>query len=205
VHGGARAAAAALDRRAAARVRVLGAGRLADEVLRALAGCGVAVTAVADPRDDDPPPARAGHLDVLADAVHPDVPDAWTALAADRPHLPVAAWGRRGRVGPLVVPGLTACLRCADLHRADRDPAWPRLAAQLAHQRPLVAPVDAALATAMGGLAALRVTAWVDRGGHPGGGGPDADTVLELTLPGGAVRVRSAHPHPLCGCRWQPG
>jgi nicotinamidase-related amidase len=36
-----------------------------------------------------------------------------------------------GLVGPLVIPGVTSCLRCADLHRSDRDAAWPALAAQL--------------------------------------------------------------------------
>ena len=39
-----------------------------------------------------------------------------------------------GIVGPLVVPGLTSCLRCADLQRCDRDECWPQLAAQLAGQ-----------------------------------------------------------------------
>ena len=29
-------------------------------------------------------------------------------------------------VGPLVPPAGTPCLNCVDLHRADRDPAWPR-------------------------------------------------------------------------------
>ena len=31
----------------------------------------------------------------------------------------------------MVIPGETSCLRCADLHRCDRDAAWPVLAAQL--------------------------------------------------------------------------
>ena len=37
----------------------------------------------------------------------------------------------QGLVGPLVVPGVTSCLTCADLHRADRDSAWPAVAMQL--------------------------------------------------------------------------
>ena len=35
------------------------------------------------------------------------------------------------KVGPIVVPGETGCLRCADLHRRVADPAWPAMAAQL--------------------------------------------------------------------------
>src|SRR5205814_1262273 len=39
-------------------------------------------------------------------------------------------------VGPLVPPAGSPCLRCVDLHRVDRDPAWPALAAQLATADP---------------------------------------------------------------------
>ena len=47
------------------------------------------------------------------------------------PHLVATVRGETGVVGPLVVPGATGCLRCADLHRRDVDPRWPALAAQL--------------------------------------------------------------------------
>jgi hypothetical protein len=46
-------------------------------------------------------------------------------------HLAVRLGVDHGVVGPLVNPGLTSCLRCADLHRRDRDPAWTALAVQL--------------------------------------------------------------------------
>jgi hypothetical protein len=35
-----------------------------------------------------------------------------------------------GVVGPLVLPGGTACAGCLELGRADRDPGRPRLLAQ---------------------------------------------------------------------------
>ena len=41
------------------------------------------------------------------------------------PHLVATVRGQTGIVGPLVVPGVTSCLRCADLHRRDADPRWP--------------------------------------------------------------------------------
>ena len=48
------------------------------------------------------------------------------------PHLAVTASEAIGVVGPLVVPGSTACLRCLDFFRAGSDPAWPLILAQLA-------------------------------------------------------------------------
>ena len=36
---------------------------------------------------------------------------------ADVAHLPVRVRDGIGLVGPLVIPGMTSCLRCADLHR----------------------------------------------------------------------------------------
>ncbi len=41
------------------------------------------------------------------------------------PHLAVRADEAIGVVGPLVEPGRSACLRCVNLHKAARDPAWP--------------------------------------------------------------------------------
>ncbi|MDQ1513125.1 MAG: hypothetical protein QOC59_967 [Microbacteriaceae bacterium] len=52
-------------------------------------------------------------------------------LTLDVPHLPVVFGDQSVQVGPLVEPGRTPCLRCADEHRMDEEPAWPALAAQL--------------------------------------------------------------------------
>ena len=70
-------------------------------------------------------------LVVLAvdEPVDPERRNALHARAAA--HLLVQVSDGRGSVGPLVLPGLTSCLRCADLHRLDRDPAWDALAVQL--------------------------------------------------------------------------
>ena len=43
-------------------------------------------------------------------------------MRADRPHLLVALVDGIVRVGPFVVPGRTACLRCIDAHHTERDP-----------------------------------------------------------------------------------
>ncbi|WRS29895.1 hypothetical protein U6G28_10325 [Actinomycetaceae bacterium MB13-C1-2] len=43
-------------------------------------------------------------------------------LSHDTPHVPVVLDDRQVTVGPLVVPGQTACALCAELHSADRIP-----------------------------------------------------------------------------------
>lgn len=56
-------------------------------------------------------------------------------VASDIRHLPVELAGDRARIGPLVVPGVTACLACGHAHRSSVDPGWPAVAAQLLARR----------------------------------------------------------------------
>lgn len=108
---------------------------------------GSADTAV--PGHKDPP-----DLVILADTAVPD-PDLVAGLfTTGVPHLLVRVREGIGWVGPLVLPGRTGCLRCLDLHRADRDACWPALAAQLAG-RPQ--PADLACAQATSALAVAQV------------------------------------------------
>lgn len=83
-------------------------------------------------------------------------------LRDDRPHLPVAIESGRITVGPLVVPGATPCLSCRDAHERDRDPAWPRMHAQLIGRHP--GPVSAARIAG-----AATVVAALLRADPPGG------------------------------------
>ncbi|MDN5768224.1 MAG: hypothetical protein L0H96_17660 [Humibacillus sp.] len=62
-------------------------------------------------------------------ALDPRTGDRW--LASGTAHLPVSASGRRTTIGPLVEGPSGPCLWCLDLHRADRDDAWPTVMAQL--------------------------------------------------------------------------
>ena len=73
---------------------------------------------------------------------------------AGSPHLPVRVRDGAGLVGPLVIPGVTSCLGCADLHRSDRDAAWPAVAAQL---RDTVGTADRATVLATAALALGQV------------------------------------------------
>jgi bacteriocin biosynthesis cyclodehydratase domain-containing protein len=113
-------------------------------------------------------------------------------------HLPVVSQGHRVLIGPLVTPGRGPCLRCLDLHRCDRDPAWPALLAQLALPAP-VAPAPAVspettLTAIAAGLSAMVVHTALDGQEVPRG------VSLEVSLPWPRVEQRRWTDHPLCGC-----
>lgn len=117
------------------------------------------------------------------------------------PHLYAGVRELVGVVGPLVLPGRSSCLRCHDLHRSDRDPSWPRIAAQLAaieRGRQAVrapAPCDVILATVVAAHAALHALVYLD-GGLP----PIIDGTIEIAMPEGRPRRRSWSAHPACSC-----
>jgi ThiF family protein len=126
-------------------------------------------------------------------------PELAAALMADRiPHLVANAGEAIGVVGPLVLPGRSACLRCLDLTRRDRDPAWPLIAAQLAGHAAAVPACDAVLATAVAAHAAGQALAFIDRAGTV----PAAvNGTIELVLPDWRWRRRTWPHHHECGCR----
>jgi bacteriocin biosynthesis cyclodehydratase domain-containing protein len=119
------------------------------------------------------------------------------------PHLPVRVRDGTGLIGPLVIPGMTSCLRCADLHRSDRDAAWPAVAAQL---RDAVGSADRAtmLATAAIALSQVdRVIKAIRDSGDPRRAGeppPTLDTTLEFDVSSGSTISRRWSRHPRCQC-----
>jgi hypothetical protein len=110
-------------------------------------------------------------------------------------HLCVEVRSDRAVIGPLVVPGWFSCLHCADLHRLDRDPAWPALAVQLEVSRRYPEPSDVALTSLAAGLGALQALAYLD--GELAGA---VEGTLELAPPDWRVRRRSWEVHPDCSC-----
>jgi hypothetical protein len=158
-------------------------GRASPGRTRASAGPpGGAVTVIA-PRDG-----------LLAYA--PDVAEARQLVAAGVPHLYAGVLEGVGLVGPLVLPGRTACGECLGLGLSDRDPAWPRMLAQLRSGRqPAVPACDIALATTVAGLAASHVLAHLD-GRVP----PSAGARVELSLGRLSTRVRALPGDGRCGC-----
>jgi hypothetical protein len=116
-------------------------------------------------------------------------------MRAQVPHLAASADEAIGVVGPLVIPGRTACLRCLDLTRADRDPAWPLILAQLDGRDAVPLACDAPLAAAVAAQAAAQALAFIDRAAAA-----VTDGTLELVLPGWQWRRRTWPRHSDCSC-----
>jgi bacteriocin biosynthesis cyclodehydratase domain-containing protein len=145
-----------------------------------------------------PPPLRlVPDLVVLADAIAFEPARVAELHVTGTAHLPARLRDGVGLVGPLVLPGRTACLRCLEMHRSARDAGWPTVAAQLVGRRgradPACVCATAALATAQA-LAALDAT--VSGGCAP----PTLDATLELDAAAGTLVRRTWMPMPECGC-----
>jgi hypothetical protein len=151
---------------------------------------------VAGPRSR---PRRRPDLVILADSHGRELPGVLVSHGV--PHLAASASEAIGVVGPLVLPGHSACLRCLDLARTERDPAWPLILAQLASQAaadPL--GCDTVLATMVAAHAAAQALTFLDQGAE---GAAVTNGTLELVLPGWQWRRRTWPPHPRCGCQHQ--
>ncbi|HSO64201.1 MAG TPA: hypothetical protein VLQ78_03785 [Ornithinibacter sp.] len=177
-----------------AHVVVDGWGHLAEELTAQLRRCGVdvrggghaadsaevALSAAGDvggPAGADAGPPRA--VVVVAEGRAPGWAGApWQARGI--PHLPVVLSGRRVVVGPLVLPGRTACLRCA-------RPAWGT-SAVTGPDTPTGGLVLAAAVATVTVLAVLR-------GDHSLGG-----ISTEIALDEVSVTHRLWNLRPDCGC-----
>ena len=172
-------AAARIGIRAATRVRATAVG-----LLRA-AGLGLALPGETPSvwlvvTDDEP--AR-GDIDPL--------------VREGAPHFLVTC-GPAARVGPFVLPGRTACLRCVDAHLAESDLRRPLVVEQVARAAPATggAPVDPTLE--------LLALAWAarDLARHAEGDRPATwSAIVTIDHSGPAVR-REWERHPHCGCAW---
>ena len=139
---------------------------------------------------------RQFDLVIVAPAtVQPDRALTAHLIRRSMPFLPVLAHRGWASVGPLVSYHGGACLHCADLTRADADPAWPTVVERLSHEpaRPTSGPAHLAAS-----LAATHAAWFLD-----GVVNPLASTTLEIrgAQPGLARRHWPAHPD--CACNWQ--
>lgn len=155
------------------------AGRPEATVLRELLG--EFVNVISGPVSGRPTLVVALSTDVRrlgADLVRAGAPHVWVEV---RPELV--------RVGPFVSPGRSACSNCLDLHREERDPKWPAIAAQAV----AVQPGGTLQNHLAAGLAASQVLAFLD--GEP----PSAlNATLECRPPHWLPRRRSWLAHPNC-------
>jgi bacteriocin biosynthesis cyclodehydratase domain-containing protein len=130
-------------------------------------------------------------------AVHaPDPAAAETLMASGTAHLYAGVVEGTGVVGPLVLPGETACAGCLHEGRTDRDDTWPRLVAQWrSGKQRQVRPCDLTLATTVAGLAATHALAFLD-GQVPS----SADARWEVSVPGLHWHARPVWAHSACPC-----
>ncbi|WP_404816833.1 TOMM precursor leader peptide-binding protein [Streptomyces thermolineatus] len=126
----------------------------------------------------------------------PDPAAAAGLVESGVPHLYAGVVEGLGLVGPLVVPGGSACAGCLELRAFEEDPARPRLLAQLRSGRSSGVPAcDTALATTVAGLTALHALAFLD-GGVP----VSVGARTRLSLAGLDTAVQRVEPHPRCPC-----
>ena len=128
-------------------------------------------------------------------ATAPDEGAVWHR--AGTPHLPVVLRDHEVVIGPLVHPGRSACLRCLDLHRRDRDRAWPRILSQVGSPTTdLGRSVDAP------GPQARTIAALVSMMAKECLGTPAAalGVAWQVSLPWPEVHTRVWEPHPYCDC-----
>ena len=189
-----------LRRRYDARVIIAGEGTLAALMITTLGEAGVGLVAtITEPGGPAIPVISviSGHPSPRGEqAASFVVQIGWMARAPQRcarglPHLAVGVRDGVAIVGPLVPADGGPCLRCIDFHRTDRDPAWPRLAAQLIRTP---APCAAATLHTAAGFAVAEVLAYLD-GGRP--------TTIGTTVEINGVapwRRRMWTTHPKCGC-----
>ncbi|HKR48375.1 MAG TPA: hypothetical protein VJT72_02135 [Pseudonocardiaceae bacterium] len=140
---------------------------------------------------------RRPDMIVLCDVVVPEPIMVNELLTTGIPHLIGFAHEGTAVVGPLVWPGRSSCLRCAELHHADQDLAWPRLAAQLVGTIPTAGLACTQLAAALITEQVLAVLTGPDTGLPVP---PTWSAALELDPVRGTLRRHPRPVHPRCDC-----
>ena len=184
----------------AASIRIHGRGPLSELLVEALRCSGARIAHSSQPH------ATVSHatvdLVVLTDYLVADPRMVRELHSQGVAHLPVRVRDGTGLVGPLVIPGVTSCLGCADLHRSDRDAAWPAIAAQLrdtvgvADRATLLATAALALSQVNRVIAAVRGREAVPDPAPP----PALNATLEFDVNAGSIVARQWTRHPLCTC-----
>lgn len=144
--------------------------------------------------------AEGDDLVVVVRGTEPDRAEVDEWVRRDLPHVFLTGCEGRLRIGPFVVPGHTACLRCIDAHHTERDPRRSLVVQQYAARAGLPGdlpePVHADLLDVAVGWLARDVTRWADRE-RPVTWSTTVDVDTTLTLP------RTPWPrHAGCGCSW---
>ncbi len=178
---------------------VTGAGTGASRIAAVLAESGRTVrSGVTAARALPRASPRAIALLVTQHVVGPREHHRW--LRRDTPHLPVIFSEHGVVVGPLVVPGVTACLGCVSLHRTDDDPAWPAISTQLWGRS---AAAESPLLATRAALEVIDLLEQHDADTEAGGGASAAKGAVSIRIDAfsGERKESRTTPHPRCGCR----
>lgn len=183
------------------KMRIHGRGPIADRLSDSLRDVGARVVESAiRPRDGQVGRWSQTQLAILTDTATHDPVTVRTLMQLRIPHLVVHVRDGVGVVGPLVLPGLSSCLRCADRHRTTLDPQWPLLAAQLIGKSGYAGPAVIRATVALAHEQIEQIASGIDAtdvASHC----PDLiNHTLEFHT--GPIRLRRKHwpPHPSCGC-----
>lgn len=125
--------------------------------------------------------------------------DGW--LRAGTPHLLLRLSEGGAVLGPFVIPGETACLRCIDGHHTDVDPAWPLLVMQ--HGAAVARPREDTVPEPVDSVLAMLAAAWVAREviSHAEGRAPATmSTTIRLDPHLTCLETQTWPRHPACGC-----
>ncbi len=180
-----------LSRRSATRVALDAPARWAPELRGLLADAGLAEAGLAEAGE------AAADAALLVTRGEPDRSRLDALTHRGTPHLLVRVRADRVALGPFVVPGRTACLRCEDAHHTDSDPRWPLLLAQLSDAGPRDAETVEPVLLTWAGAWAARDLATHAEGGRPATWSARVCVDADLTLHRDALL---RHPH--CGCAW---
>ncbi len=177
-----------LQRRAGMRIRVDCPSDWREETVRLIEACGLTVERRGRPAD----------VRLLATDGEPVRTAVDELVRVGEPHLLLANVEGRIRLGPFVVAGRTACLRCVDAHLAVTDPRRALIVEQYAAAEPgwLPEPCDPCLLSVALGWAVRDLVAWVD------GETPRLwSSTVEIT-PGLELVPSPWTRHVHCGCSW---
>ena len=138
------------------------------------------------------------HIEVLSAHGAADLVAARQLLSRDVTHLLVVSDEDGLTVGPVVVPGVTACAGCLAHAHAERDASWPRIALQLGGAaRNGAAYLPSECSTLAGALAAREVLATLRGDGRWNEG----RAVGQWRIPAlGEASWSPTVPHRACGC-----
>lgn len=187
-------------------VLIHGQGPLSEQLSNSLRSMGLSARRTMRRLPDGTLDAVDTDLVILTDFVVHDPRVVFALTRARIPHLLVRVRDGVGIVGPLVLPGLSSCLMCADRHRSDADPDWPALAVQLIRTSGQASPAVVAMTAAMAHSQIEQLVEAVRDRPHvePRPDPQLLDHVLEFRDDPTRLDIRQWSPHPACDCRPAP-